>query len=81
MLVEDEEIPQRPSHQVDLLHEYYEKIELVADAFDDDGPFSLDRRRRLYFCTERKPLPAGVTEPGGRSPVHVENIQPAALGR
>ncbi|HEV2329943.1 MAG TPA: hypothetical protein VGY56_14270 [Verrucomicrobiae bacterium] len=81
MLVEVEDTLQRPSHQVDLLHQYYGTIELVADAFDDDGPFSLDRRRRLYLCTKSKILPAAVTEPGGRSPVQAENIQPTPLGR
>jgi hypothetical protein len=81
MLVEEEDILQRPSHQVDLLHEYYEKIELVAEAFDDNGPFSLDRRRRLYFCAERKIPPAGVTELESNSPVHFENTQAVPLGR
>ena len=81
MLVEEVDTLQCPSHRVDLLNQYYEKVELIAEAFDDDGPFSLDRRRRLYFCAERKIAAADATEPGSRSPVQPGNILPIALGQ
>lgn len=57
MLVE-EEIPRHPSRQIILLQQYYKKVVPVAEALDDNGPFSLGVRRRLYLCTERKtPIP------------------------
>jgi hypothetical protein len=72
MLFEEEEILQHRSHQVDLLQQYYGKIELVAEALDDNGPFSLGTRRRLYLCTQRKTPATGLTESRSRPPVHLD---------